>query len=356
MKKIFLIVMLMASAAFAGGDLEGNGGDAVYCPATDKYTILDIVEASRNKLSVSLGDPSLSPEDKVKLAAKRLEKHIPNLAAWIYYRLDNFFDEASIEKDITLIDIPDSNHVSLPKGCDLVQVAVFEDLGIPHRNVYTIDKNIWDKLDNDNKAVLILHEIIYRLSGQKNSIRSRYLNGLVFSDFFNSNLTVSELQDIIFPAEFEWYFSVHAINNEIPFDIFPDGQCSMLKGEGFKCSANRLSRSRFQIGEDSGNSVINATMDMALYVDADPIFYKNKDESVAIYTTDTRLKFDFYPNKSLKRIYSASKGLYNKNNNRMCVTQNGIKKCDVGVVNFNENGSIKSICTFKNDWSTVPCL
>ena len=90
-----------------------------------------------------------------------------------------------------LRDISDSEELSLGENCEKKQIAV-NRVGLPvhpTRKMYTIDERLWEKLDEEQKAGLILHEIIYSFAlknGAKNSINARYYNSVISSSDFSS--------------------------------------------------------------------------------------------------------------------------------------------------------------------------
>jgi hypothetical protein len=85
------------------------------------------------------------------------------------------------------VDVPDSQGEILPTGCQVEQLVIRTETAFPEQKLYTVSKDLWDRLNRVQQAGIILHEVIYgetsRL-GQLNSIKARYLNGWIFSDRF----------------------------------------------------------------------------------------------------------------------------------------------------------------------------
>lgn len=180
----------------------GNGGDVVVCyDATHKIVsaeLLDYYEA--RELSVpavilEMGDAQLSWQKKVEVVLRRLSKLDPTRQLKYLKRAQQFvMDETSgmapdaiFKRNITLKDTDDSYHIAVPDGCQVEQVAIQIHNDLPGRPTFTIDRELWDLLDEANKAGLVLHEIIYEelLSlGAKNSYNARYANSSLAGEQF----------------------------------------------------------------------------------------------------------------------------------------------------------------------------
>jgi hypothetical protein len=190
--------ILNGSAIFAGE--VGNGGDVVVCgrPSDQTITLLDYYEASKLRdITIDLGDENLSVEEKIEIALKRLERFSPSRAARYRERISNFDAEAKMIPNATLTDIPDSGDLVLENGCKIEQLVVQQDPLFPEDKRYKINKDLWDHMNNTQRAGTKLHEVIYyelthqRNYKQENSIRTRYLNSMISSKSFE---TFSQLQ------------------------------------------------------------------------------------------------------------------------------------------------------------------
>lgn len=168
--KLLLIAMLVASTqGFAGQD--GNGGFGLNC--NGRIEVLDLYEAKElNPYNVDLGPANASIDFKIEKMLKRLERVNKSLANRYREQYKNLWDFAIVLKGKNVInntdvligkDIAygvDVGETILPDNCKFTPLA---------RNMYTDDLDFhiyffakyWDSLDNDNKAVLILHEMIY---------------------------------------------------------------------------------------------------------------------------------------------------------------------------------------------------
>jgi len=211
--KTFLFVILFFSCLAHGGDgrVVGNGGDVIVCYGADKEIseihLLDYYEAFVLRgLDLDLGADLLSPLAKVKLVLSRLQRLSPLRSERYLNHLETFFNEALIKSGIVLTDIYDAGTIVLPSAnCEIKQIANQSTPLLPFDKRYLIDKNLWDLLDNNQKAGLILHEIVYREAleyGHLNSISTRYLNGLLSSTYLNQ-LERQEFIDVLYQLDFD---------------------------------------------------------------------------------------------------------------------------------------------------------
>lgn len=172
----------LLSPAYAN-DVVGNGGDVVNCP--NSVTMLDLYEGE--SIRKIIPDVSLTGVDEkvtVENALNRMRAFDP-VRADVYQQLANeFWQEVSFVPNASLVDIPDSQHVAVPHGCKIEQVAIQIKPKFPEDPRYIVDKSLWDRMPTLDRASLILHEIIYREAlelKQKNSKRARYFNSILSS-------------------------------------------------------------------------------------------------------------------------------------------------------------------------------
>ncbi|MBF0361592.1 MAG: hypothetical protein HQK49_11305 [Oligoflexia bacterium] len=178
----------------------GNGGDAIVCRDQNGKIIraeqFDFYEARTiRNINYKMGDKNVDPLEKVFVVIRKLERLDPILAANFKKRAQDFFNLVQFIEDSDLTDIPDSGEMAIPRGCKLEQVAIarapqFED----DTKIFYINKDIYEAMDNDHKAGLILHEIIYQefiKRGQQNSIKARYFNSKITSEFID-NVTLTQ--------------------------------------------------------------------------------------------------------------------------------------------------------------------
>lgn len=136
----------------------GNGGFGVYCSKTKKTWVLDAYEA-RALGTIKLGSPKLSIDEKVMMALKSLGKFSPYALKNYSERYENF---KSYIKRVPhpIKDTEDIGEYNLEDGCEPIQIGAQYSSGKPSGREYKINQKYWDKLDNDNRAILYLHEIL----------------------------------------------------------------------------------------------------------------------------------------------------------------------------------------------------
>lgn len=193
MRSLFLYAVICFSSLFphslfAGHD-RGNGGDGVVCRDEGgnitSVELLDFYEV-RNLMgkTIDLGPTSLSAIEKATLAVTRLPNFEHKRKDLYLRRIQTFLDpnETSFVPHANLADIPDSLHIIFPRGCAVEQVAIQNTRDFPEQSYYIVNNDLWEKMDANSQAGLILHEIIYREAigfGHRDSIKVRYFNGML---------------------------------------------------------------------------------------------------------------------------------------------------------------------------------
>jgi hypothetical protein len=180
----FVILALWASVARAGTESSG-GGNAVVCLDEDKKIVsaelLDIYEGRAlhglNPLPASVPYQNYASSLAEKIDAAIDIEHV-NFA--IGRKCESLLTAFKFLPSGTgLVPINDSKHIILPKNCSVVQLARYEE-----NDEVFVDQDIWDHLDETNKAALVIHESVYwylRLHGEKTSERTRRAVAQLFS-------------------------------------------------------------------------------------------------------------------------------------------------------------------------------
>jgi len=203
MKTLLLIgSLLISSMVYAGQD--GNGGYSIQCGAN--ITTLDLYEAThRYHYKVDLGPANLSVDEKVEIMLKRLEK-INAYTAKVIRKL--YLDNKSIttiSNDNIMIDgkvvfgegnpALDVGDSIYPNGCKLLPLARTIPLSETTRIFYR--KSYYDRLDNNNKAAIQLHETLYKHLNPDDSQPIRQLVALLASSNVES-MSSYELQQALY--------------------------------------------------------------------------------------------------------------------------------------------------------------
>lgn len=189
--KTLLIALVIGFTLSAHAEGEhGNGGDVVVCRdqagQIKSVELLDFYEAKlyRN-LVIDLGHPTEKLEMKLQTLAARFATRNPELANFFFERAIKFMNDVLFLDNIDLEDIPDSGNVTVQRGCKIEQIAIQKVPRYELDKRYTVNKELWDKLDANHQAGLVWHEVIYGFAaaqGVKNSIAVRYMNALTASN------------------------------------------------------------------------------------------------------------------------------------------------------------------------------
>ena len=182
-----MLAFLAASAAHAGQEV-GNGGNVVLCRDDQGKTLsielLDYYEA-RVELGLTIAlDGGAEAGDKLLATLGRLGTLAPVLRDLLLGGARRFGDDTVFVGGADLVPVDDSNHLAIPHGCQVVQIAIQKEPEFPGQKRFTVNKDLWDQLDATNKAGLMLHELLYvhaLSAGAKDSVGVRYLNALISS-------------------------------------------------------------------------------------------------------------------------------------------------------------------------------
>lgn len=240
MRSLFLFAALMASVPAFASQERGNGGDAIVCNEGKKVTFYDLFEMKeRFHLVPKIPAGKTWQEIAAQLIA-RLDKINPQRANQFRARLGAFVSQAEFLKGVDLIDIPDTGNGFIPKNCVLKQLIVQREPQFPGEKRYTVDEELWDLLDMENKAALAIHEFILAdaiTDNHSTSESSRYLNGLLVSDSistFSLKQYILMLQRLGFSKAEAYGVSISIIypedNGELLSTTEDDDEYSRLKG------------------------------------------------------------------------------------------------------------------------------
>jgi hypothetical protein len=168
-------------------NVRGNGGDVLLGCENSSFNgkVLDYFEAETLLgLQIDLDSTNSSPEQIAMNALSRIPSFDGERRSRLQGWVTEFMSDAVFAPGIQLKRIDDSGEIGIPKGCRLEQAAVQEDPRFPEAKRYLVSKDVWDLMDKENQAGLILHEVIYREAlsyRHTDSIRTRYFNALVSS-------------------------------------------------------------------------------------------------------------------------------------------------------------------------------
>lgn len=197
-----VLILVTMSTAFAGNEV-GNGGSVLYNLHTGKaFMFYDHFEA-RERYHLFVQWPSASRD--VEVAQKFAERICPHdvglcekLKGWV----QSFYDEV-LFTDKVLTPVNDTGMMHIPQGYGIAQLIVQYQHPHTKKVSYQIRRKFWSELSHRDRAVGILHEVVYRrfieLKGEDiNSVEVRYLVALIISD---------EIR-LWTPADFKGYFQL----------------------------------------------------------------------------------------------------------------------------------------------------
>lgn len=163
--KTIWIFLLFSLTANAGVRDVGNGGELIVCHGSSgnqTYEVFDHFEARvLRQLPIDLGPASATFQEKIQFVLNRLSKREPGRAALYSGWASDLLAHAQWTKQ-TLDATSDVDPNILPNGCELAQIAIQDSE--TYSNVgprVTLNKTLWNHLDSDNQATLILHEVIF---------------------------------------------------------------------------------------------------------------------------------------------------------------------------------------------------
>lgn len=173
MKSTLIAILILAGADVFAGNRVGNGGNLVQCEepkGSDKkqLQLLDFYESfgmtgpDLFKLDPSKKD--LNDKDILQNRLDLLAKVAPKLADQYSRRTKTIQNEIEFKTGVSLSLAKDAVEAFLPsdKGCSLKQVVIRkEQKPVDGEKRFLFDQTLWNKLNPEQKAGLMLHEIIY---------------------------------------------------------------------------------------------------------------------------------------------------------------------------------------------------
>jgi len=241
-KTLILFLFCVGNYAFSGTE-TGNGGDAIVCYDSNRniesVRLLDYYEGIRKERikEIELGSNSgaKSYDQKVHYALNRLEKLNPTRAKLYRKWYTTFFSKEEFKWGDKLVNIADTGVLDFPNNCEVLQIAAQEEPMIKGDKRYTIRKSLWNKMDEDHKAGLILHELIYREaknqkvctsimnSGGETRICKNFHRKSKRVRYYNSILSSSKMNDMTLDSYIEVVQTAllkYVDINGIPLDSF----------------------------------------------------------------------------------------------------------------------------------------
>jgi hypothetical protein len=192
--------------------------------------------------------------DKAEEILSRLKKIDPVRARLYIDWLKNFYQESQVLTDTEFMETPDLGLVKKPKECNLEQVIFQREPSRISPARYIINEKLWSRLDKDNQAALIIHELIYRdfLSGmslESTSERIRLFNAMILGD----KITPLSLQEYIRILQDDLHLSTYTYNGITLFLGATDTAGRWRAAPVEFHDADKISQGRF-----AANQIVNA--------------------------------------------------------------------------------------------------
>ena len=215
MKHAALVIGMSFSANALAANELGNGGDVMDClnSPLNSLELLDYHEAENKfSLPVELGGDHLSVDEKVHFALDRLSRIDPTRAERYRGWFATFWEETSLSYLNHLPELNDEGPVTTPhEDCVVRQVAYQMQPELPGDKKFYIKKRDWERLDNNHRAGIVLHELIYlEAKGHRHrgSRKTRFFNALISNSGLDQ-LTFAEYGSLLknqvsLPAVYEY--------------------------------------------------------------------------------------------------------------------------------------------------------
>lgn len=192
MKTIFFVLMMVPSILWAGVT-NGGGGKAIVCRDQNRKIlsaqVLDLFEAE-NQYGLTLLPSAATLDQALEEVGLRLESLSGQRRGMMRMKKEDLKDIYSkfklLAPGIGLQPIDDSLDLLRPEHCEIEQLAFFKE-----SNIILINRDIWNHLNPQNQAALVVHETIYQLQrqrGAKDSRDSRKIVGHLFSSLNLQNV------------------------------------------------------------------------------------------------------------------------------------------------------------------------
>lgn len=170
-----------------GSTGDGGGGQGILCKKTkdqrvsDQLFVRDIYEAiyNHNRKIKNVSNDSVDngrvQSRSIEVLTDALKKFYGPASRTIEFTQEKFWIQfvekiSFIDDDKKLYPSQDANSpIALPEGCQLVQIAYWDDAGGSNEEgTLYIKKSLWEKLDQLNKIGLLAHEYFFKLARKAN--------------------------------------------------------------------------------------------------------------------------------------------------------------------------------------------
>jgi hypothetical protein len=176
-----LSLLIFATHSYAGG-MEGGGGNSVMCrDSQGKMVSAEVYDIFEGRALYGYFPKSDTADYKTQ--ARAIAKKLADASADEFFvkETERILNEVRfLPPDAALVPVTDSGSIIKPANCDVFQTAVY----LANQRVY-FDSNIWNLLNESNRAALVSHEVIYaylrNTDGAKTSTRARQYVAFMYS-------------------------------------------------------------------------------------------------------------------------------------------------------------------------------
>lgn len=226
-----LLTAVLSSGQYAlAGNEYGNGGETLVCRQNSDDTspitsieLFDYFEARElSGMTQDLGGDQLDEWQKAAYVLERIRHLSPRRYSTYLRHLGEFPQKMRLLPTALLSPLNDSRSIVIPRTCKVMQAAIRKDEpGIPFK--YFIDRELWEAMDANQRAGLILHEILhisfYRMidDEQGDSTFTRRFNALLADTSAGiATFTIRQFTELLYALDNNWIES-----GPLVFDIVP---------------------------------------------------------------------------------------------------------------------------------------
>lgn len=268
-----LPLQLLANTLASFGPLSAiRISDAMVCQHSNgsvrSIHMLDVYEANGRGIIVDLGGPTLSVDDKIEIALRRLDRLSPSRAKVYRDRVASFNAEALFLPNIRLSPASSAGSITTPVGCEVIGVGGQKTPVYVEDKRYVVDQDIWKELDSDHQAVMILGMVLQREFSDL--AFSRYFNSYLFSDKL-TQMTGEQYRSLLKSTHAEYQGLDVVFRAKIALDLFS----LKIDASGNIESGNAVSFNGVDSVVSIGGSEVAVKGDIQFYPSGKPRNIKN---------------------------------------------------------------------------------
>ena len=186
MKLLTILVTTIITTTTYAGNTDGGGGRGVVCyDQNNNVTSVELLDLYEGKILEGL-TPIESDESIEQILENVINKNINSQSVefkeQLLYTKNIYKSFRYLPTGVRLKPIHDSGEIFVPASCKIEQVANMQGI-----NKVFVVQDFWDKMNNVNKAALVMHEYLWathRYAGRKLSKRARNLTAKYFAKNF----------------------------------------------------------------------------------------------------------------------------------------------------------------------------